>query len=183
MFNLANLKVDFRKVENVFIEAVKDQAELRKAQVSQMALRIFPEELPNVAGEYGIKVRISSLVGAFEEEVVLLKELTFYDQGNHISRAFMQIFENEVRSHNTYLENNVKCVSVENYPNKIDLQNIELFVEVKNRSGQDELEMNMVYDFNKLRQYSIREEFKDAEKHLGEMSSSEIDNINELGNG
>lgn len=164
--NLSMIKnIDFGKIEAVFVDAVVDQAESLKIEPTQVALRIFPDKLQNVEG-YGIKVRISDLTGQNEEEIVPLKKLTFYDAGNHISQAFLKIFEAEVLEHNTHLDENINSVTTESYPNKIDLDKLEMFVQV---NGNKDLDMNVVYDYNKLRKYSIREEFADAEDHLNEM--------------
>jgi hypothetical protein len=173
MFNLSNLKINFSAVEKVFIDCVLEQADQRQVSHSEVALRIFPQELPEVAGEYGIKVRVSSLTESFQDEIVKLKDLTFYDQGNHISQAFMKIFENEVKSHNSCLLNKVISTTTLSYKGQIAFDKLELFVQTKNVAGQVELDMNIVYDFNKLREYSIREEFSDAEEHLKEMKNGE----------
>jgi hypothetical protein len=167
--SLSGLKINFNAVERVFIDSVKEQAELQNVESTTVALRIFPMELENIKGEYGVKVRVSSLSGAFEDSIIALKELTIYDQGNHISQAFMKIFENEVRQHNEYLANSVKSQTTINYGSQIDFDKLELFIQVKIMDGKEVLEMNMIYDYNMLRPYSIKEEFKDAEDHLKEM--------------
>jgi len=164
--DLSKLKIDFGIIEKVFIDGVVEQAEIRDAVPNTITLRIFPNKLEHVEG-YGTMVRVSSVIEDFEDEIIELSEVTMFDAGKKISQAFMEVFKHEIIDHNESLDDGFQIESTKNYGHKIDYDNLELWVMVTpSPDGKWLLDMNMIYDYTKLRPYIIREEFKDIQKHI-----------------
>ena len=165
--DLSKLKIDFGIIEKVFIDGVVEQAEIRGATPNSIALRIFPNKLPYVEGEYGAMVRVSSVIDAFEDEIIELSEVTMFDAGKKISQAFMEIFKHEILDHNETLINRMESETTKNYSGAINYDYLELWVQVIPAPNDKwNLEMNMIYDLERLRLYNLREEFKDIQKHV-----------------
>jgi hypothetical protein len=164
--DLSKLVVNFDTIEKVFIDGVVEQAEIRSAKPNTIALRIFPQKLEHVEGEYGTMVRVSSVIEQFEEEVIELSEITMFDAGKKISQAFMEVFKHEIKHHNECLVNDVPTETINNFGEKIDYDRLELWVQVQPLGDKWKLDMNMIYNFSLLRPYVIREEFKDIQKHV-----------------
>lgn len=161
--DLSKLIVNFDTVENVFIDAVVEQAEIRNVQPNTLALRIFPQKLQHI-DDYGSMVRVSSVVEEFNDEIIELSELTIYDSGKHISQAFMNVFKHEVIDHNATIGIGGQIESTKNFPNLIDLEKLEMWVMVKPIQDQKkkwDLDMNVIYNFKRLRPYVLREEFSE----------------------
>jgi hypothetical protein len=164
--DLSKLKIDFGIIEKVFIEGVVEQAELRSVSPNSIALRIFPNKLEHVEG-YGTMVKVSSVIEDFEDEIIELSEVTMFDAGKKISQAFMEVFKHEILDHNESLINGIENATTKSYGQKIDYDNLELWIQVVPApSNKWVLDMNMIYDLERLRSYSIREEFSDIQKHV-----------------
>ena len=166
------MSIDFGLVESVFIGAVQEQAEKKNVSPEQLSLILFPlfekGRFSNKAS-WRTRVKILSMDGSFDPEVVKLKAVTMYDLGGNISKAVMKIFEHEVEEHNTALKTNIgsdiemKLESIENYPQFIDLDKMECYIQVQPCPKDDyKLIMTLVYDHSKLRDYDISKEFADV---------------------
>ena len=164
--DLSKLKIDFGIIEKVFVDGVVEQAELRSVVPNTIALRIFPNKLEHIDG-YGTMVRVSSVIEEFEDEIIELSEVTMFDAGKKISQAFMEVFKHEIIDHNESLNAGLGTESTKNFSQPIDYDKLELWIQVKPiPDGKWTAEMNMIYDFIRLRPYILREEFKDIQKHV-----------------
>jgi len=155
-----NINLDF--AESVFADCVKEQATLKEVSPETIALVLHPlaEYLPKSnTTAWVLRVNIISKVGDFETETKELKDITLYDAGRHISRAILEVFNFEIKEHNRLItagENLETHETTQNYNKLIDRDKIECYVEV---DKTDTLKMNIIYDHQLLKKYSLKEEF------------------------
>jgi len=155
------MKVDFDIVESVFIDAVVDQAEEKSVDPNKIALVLFPFKKGR---SYRTRVKIFSLDGSFQTEIVKLRKITMYDMTGHISQAIMKIFEHEIGEHNLAVHRGLAVETTRNIPKPIGLDGIECYIQVKLNEKQSwELDMTFTHDMDYLRKYDIRTEFSQVE--------------------
>jgi hypothetical protein len=173
------MKVDFDFAESVFVDTVSSVAEDKGKMPEKVCLVLHTQKARFGSGRV-LRVRIISLDGSFEPEVVKLKKLSMYDMTGHISQAIMEIFKAEIHEHNTCLQDQITRDTVERYPKMIDLEGIECYIQVDRAQGNElKLNMNMIYRDEKahlLRPYSLRTEFGQFE---GEKMDTNVD-VNNL---
>ena len=157
--DLSNVKVDFNAVERVFVDAVIEQAEQKGVHPDKLALVLFPEPSKK---DFRTRVRIMSLDGSFEDEIVRLRKVTMYDLTGHISQAIMKIFEHEVIEHNEALSKGIVVESVKNLAREIDLHGLECYIQVKSQGGSMILNMAFTHENEFVRPYNIKNEFQDV---------------------
>lgn len=156
-----NINLDF--AESVFVDCVIEQATIKDASPETVALVLRPvsQFLPKSnTTAWVLRVDIMSKTEQFNTETKELKDVTLYDAGKHISKAILEIFDFEIKEHNRLINTpNTDMSAYEttrNYPAPIDREKIECYVEV---DDNDNLKMNIIYDHQLLKKYSIKEEF------------------------
>ena len=155
-------KIDFSQVDDVFIEAIKTQADERGAKPEEITLILFPFDKRG-KGEFVTRVKIFSLTNSFPEEIVRLKKVTMYDVLGHISKAILEVFKGEVYDHNARLASGTG-ESVKAYPHQITMDKLECYIQVAPIADEKySLTMAMIYDGNFLRNYDMVKEFGDAD--------------------
>ena len=156
------MKANFDVVDEVFIDAVVDNAEIKDVSPLDISLILFPQKQKN--GKFKLRVAITSPKKAFKDEIKKLRSLTMYDMMGHISKAIMKIFEHEIKEHNRAVEQGAIIDSTKNFNHPISMDSMECYVEViKNDKDKWSLNMNLIWDYNFLRKYSLREEFGEIE--------------------
>lgn len=161
------MKVDFKSVEGVFIDSVKEQAEIYDREPSDIVLVLFPQE--QRPGRFATRVLITSISKKVPESIVKLRKLTLYDMTGHISKAIMKIFEFEVSEHNEGLDKGILKESHKNIKEPITLKGLECYITIEKdeeSSTKWKLNMNMIYNYKLLRVYDIEKEFGDVAKEV-----------------
>lgn len=181
--------IDLKVVESHFVMAVVGVADEKQVAPTDVSLIVCITQGTGVfnKGKEVVRAIKYSNSEAFEEETVKISKLTKADMTGAISSALKEILLGEIQMHNATLHlpdfivdedgnklpNPHKRESARKYGQPID-KKLELWISV---DAEDNLIMNMIYGNNKLRSYSIREEFKEVDNvKIGEVvNEDEID--------